>query len=113
MNETDARKKAGALVRQAIDPGVTVEEARSHALAAVRLIARHDLLGEGIGDAPGIDFGGLASPEVAEAAASIIDLVGRVRSSGLGEALKRAVGASRVAAKTVRVGGKKKTRRRG
>ena len=54
MDIDQARRKARALIAQATDAGVTIEEARSHALAAARLISKHELLAEVDGDDAGV-----------------------------------------------------------
>jgi hypothetical protein len=113
MDADAARAKAQALVAQATDDSVTEEEARSHALAAARLIARFELL-DVEPDPLSSMAGAVMSPEVGEALGSIVDLVGRVKKSGIIDAAKKAVGASRRAAASTRTssGGSRRRHRR-
>lgn len=101
MDASQARTKAKALVAQAMDDSVTAEEARSHAFAAVKLIAKWDLLDEaGLGSV----IGAVASPEMGEVISSVVDLGTRIAKSGLADAIKRTVGSTRRAAAASRRG---------
>ena len=93
LDPSSARKKAKALVAQAVDESVTPEEARSHAMRAAKIIAKYSLL-----DDPTEDLvGAVAGAEVAETVGAVVDLVSRFRKSGLGDALKRAAGSAKKA----------------
>jgi len=106
MDKNTARKRAHALVTQAVDDAVTEAEARSFAMKACRLIDEFDLLAPEKGALDGI-VDQVVSPEMGEAITSIGDVFTRLKASGLVDAAKRAVGASRRAAGTM-----KGTRRR-
>jgi hypothetical protein len=98
MDVQAARRKAKALIAQATDDAVTQEEARSHALAAAKLIARYELLDELL---PNV-MGQVMNPEVGEAVGAVVDLVSRFTKSGLAGSVKRAVSSARRAAETTR-----------
>jgi hypothetical protein len=106
MDIQKAKKKIRALIAQAADDSVTEEEARSHALKAVKLIDEHDLVvvtreeeARLSNPVPGLDMiGKVAGPEVGSAVADVIDFATRVAKSGLVDAGKRAVGSARRAA---------------
>jgi len=98
MDPQVAARKASALIAQATDDSVTPEEARSHALLAAKLIAKHDLRVVPEGTDVGSVVGAVASPEVADAVGAVVDLVGRVTRSGAMDSLKRVVSASKRAA---------------
>jgi len=100
MDVQAARKRAKALIAQATDESVTIDEARSHSHAAAKIIAKYGLLDEVVPDL----MGQVLTPEVGEAVGAVVDLVGRFSKSGIADALKRAVGTTRRAAASTRRG---------
>ena len=117
MDIPKVKKRIRALIAQATDDSVTEEEARSHALKAVKLIDEHDLVVVTREEevrlstpVPGLDMiGKVAGPEVGEAVANVIDFASRFAKSGIVDAGKRAVGSARRAAAATQ---ERKVRRR-
>jgi hypothetical protein len=91
LTRSDACKRARSLLAQAADDSVTLEEARSFAHRAAKLIDKHDLYVVEV-DPPRVAEG-VVPPEAGEAIGAVVDLVDRFSKSGLVDALKRTVSA--------------------